>query len=83
MEYICRNFQIYICCKKVEFDCLEYCRPFEECPDKLFDDITSNSTDTIGLNNGDTQSGTGTQALNVLSCRKGFKVVKGICKRIF
>jgi hypothetical protein len=24
-------YQVYVCCKKIDFECIEYCDPFEEC----------------------------------------------------
>lgn len=72
---------VYICCKKVDIDCVEYCDPFEECPDDLFMDNTTSMSDVLTGEEKDNGSGTG--LLNAKSCRRGFRIVNGVCKRVF
>lgn len=64
-------FHIYDCCRKVEFDCVEYCEPLFVC--------TNNSTNQdLGFEK--TQK---TAVIVVGLCRKGFKVDgTGKCRRM-
>lgn len=73
LAYSNRCNQVYVCCKKVDFDCVEYCGPTEECPDQIFD---------AGELKNDTLKGNDTQVLNVKLCRKGTRLVNGLCKRV-
>lgn len=69
LVYSNRCYQVYVCCKKVDYDCVEYCEPTEECPDQLIDGAIKNDTGKI------------IQVLNVKLCRKGWKLVNGLCRR--
>lgn len=78
-----RCYKVYICCIKIDTECEKYCEPFEECPDILLVENTTNNDSIDLINKEETHKGNGTQALNVKSCRKGFRIVNGICKRVF
>lgn len=78
-----RCYKVYICCIKIDTECEKYCEPFEECPDILLVENTTNNDSIDLINKEETHKGNDTQALNVKSCRKGFRIVNGICKRVF
>lgn len=64
---------VYICCKKIDFDCVEYCEPIEECPGDLLENTTSNSNDLEGINR---------DFFHFKVCRRGYTIINGMCKRI-
>ncbi|KAG5670526.1 hypothetical protein PVAND_000784 [Polypedilum vanderplanki] len=90
-------FQVYICCRKTENDCLEYCGPYIECDDNELGTTTEEAinennlqTTTDSESNFDTTTnsyggivdGAGFNVLNGGMCRMGFKLVKGKCRRV-
>lgn len=68
-----RCYQVYVCCEKVESECIKYCEPFEECPDLTAEE---------GLLNNNTQTGDDFSILRPKLCRKGLRLVNGVCKRV-
>lgn len=78
-----RCYTIYTCCKKIDLDCVEYCEPFLECPDEKFEEERVLDQNLVGEGINKTLNGTGTQILNVSMCRRGTKLVNGICKKVF
>lgn len=87
--------KVYVCCKKLDTDCLEFCGPVFECDtyDKI--DQEQKSTITEGtseflVENTDPRETTTfqtpqvQQVIGVSACRKGFQLDgKGRCKRVF
>lgn len=85
-------YQVYICCNKVENDCLEYCPPFIECDsrtdsstiDEIFkteDELITTTEETADVESNTFDSGRNHTVLNV-PCRKGFKSQNNKCRRV-
>ena len=83
-------YQVYICCKRAQNECVEYCPPFVECYNEDIEaehneliTTTEDSLHEINTNEEGGISGVSTYAvLTGQLCRKGHKFVGNKCRKI-
>lgn len=81
-------FTVYVCCKRTESDCLEYCPPTQECHNQADRKIEEkiNAKEEITTTEYPTELTTidhnFTAVLNTKLCRKGWKFINTKCRQV-